>query len=176
MLSRSKDTWSLLESYIFGAAMVARGEVGLVIATILYGSHIIAQSQYVIAVVVIVLTTIATPIMLAAGFARLEAGESEQDYELNIGLFNVIGTAHMFNIIVDCLRDFDKVNYSLDMSEGRTIVSINGTGTGNGNNQQVKIILCPDDGIIFEGSRADVARIVTLVKGAVLAEVERLRA
>lgn len=172
MLSRSKETWSVLESYIFGAAMVARGEVGLVIATILYGSHIIAQSQYVIAVVVIVLTTIATPIMLAAGFSRLEAGESEQNYELNIGLFKVIGTTHMFNIIVDCLRESDHVNYSVDMSEGRTIVSINGTGTGS--SQQVKIILCPDDGIIFEGNRAAVARIIGLVKEAISEELGRL--
>jgi Kef-type K+ transport system membrane component KefB len=68
----SKGQWTLLEGYLFGSAMVARGEVGLVIATILHGSRIIAPDTYVIAVVVIVLTTIATPIMLAWGFSCYE--------------------------------------------------------------------------------------------------------
>jgi len=54
MLSR----WSWLETYLFGSAMVTRGEVGLVIATILYGSQLILPQQYIIAVVVIVLITI----------------------------------------------------------------------------------------------------------------------
>ncbi len=61
--------WTLLETYIFGSSMVARGEVGLVVSTILRGTGLITSPQYTIAVVVIVLTTIATPIMLAIGFS-----------------------------------------------------------------------------------------------------------
>lgn len=74
--SASQNRWTALESYLFGSAMIARGEVGLVIATILHGSHIITADKYVIAIVVILLTTIATPIMLALGFSRLDTVES----------------------------------------------------------------------------------------------------
>ncbi|MCX5925028.1 MAG: cation:proton antiporter [Candidatus Dependentiae bacterium] len=74
----SAERWTLREGYLFGSAMVARGEVGLVIATILHGSRIITADIYVIAVVVIVLTTIATPIMLAAGFSFFEQIEKEE--------------------------------------------------------------------------------------------------
>lgn len=67
------DRWSFLETYLFGSSMVARGEVGLVVSTILFGSSIIAMHQYVVAVVVIVLTTVVTPIMLEIGFQKESA-------------------------------------------------------------------------------------------------------
>jgi Kef-type K+ transport system membrane component KefB len=74
MLSSSKmGKWTALETYLFSSSMVARGEVGLVISTILYGLHIIEPNQYGIVIVVIVLTTVITPIMLAAGFAHEDA-------------------------------------------------------------------------------------------------------
>ena len=63
-----KEKWSMFESYIFGSSMVARGEVGLVAATLLRSIDIINYPIYIISVVVIILTTIATPIMLAIGF------------------------------------------------------------------------------------------------------------
>lgn len=69
--SATQDRWSLQEAYLFGASMVARGEVGLVIATILLGEHLFTAQQYVICVVVIVLTTVATPLLLAPVLRRM---------------------------------------------------------------------------------------------------------
>jgi Kef-type K+ transport system membrane component KefB len=71
LLGFSRARWSWLEGYLFGSSMVARGEVGLVVATILRGTQVIAPEQYIMAVMVIILTTIATPVMLALGFAWL---------------------------------------------------------------------------------------------------------
>jgi Kef-type K+ transport system membrane component KefB len=64
---KSDERWTMREGYIFGASMVARGEVGLVVATILRGAGIIAAQGYGICVVAIVLTTIATPVLLSLG-------------------------------------------------------------------------------------------------------------
>ncbi len=99
---RDTHKWSLLEGYIFGSSMVARGEVGLVVATILQGAHVISLHQYVMTVVVIILTTIATPIMLALGFHWLDIspGKKRDEFTLNIGRFKVVGTKQMFNIIM----------------------------------------------------------------------------
>jgi Na+:H+ antiporter len=72
IISSSEQRWTLLESYLFGSSMVARGEVGLVVATLLRSMHVIAQDLYVMSVVVIILTTIATPIMLSIGFSYSE--------------------------------------------------------------------------------------------------------
>lgn len=69
--SKKQDYWSLQEAYLFGASMVARGEVGLVIATILLGEHLFTAQQYVLCVVIIVLTTVATPLLLAPVLRRM---------------------------------------------------------------------------------------------------------
>jgi Kef-type K+ transport system membrane component KefB len=66
--AQNKDYWSETEIYLFGAAMVARGEVGLVVATTLYNTGFLLGNQYSMSVVAIVLTTIAAAIMLAVGF------------------------------------------------------------------------------------------------------------
>jgi len=66
--------WTGLESYLFGASMVARGEVGLVVATLVYTARIIPDSWYAIAIVAIVITTVLTPLFLSIGFDR-QAGE-----------------------------------------------------------------------------------------------------
>ncbi len=160
--------WSTLESYLFGSSMVARGEVGLVIATILYGSGLMVPHQYVIAIVVIVLTTVAAPIMLALGFARLDVRPIEGDkiFALNIGLFPIIGTTQMFNIIVGRVEESGLYSTSVQMSENRKVVNIEG--------QHVKIILCPEVGILFKGDRQKIDEILSLVKRLVIQDVERL--
>lgn len=160
--------WRAIDSYLFGSSMVARGEVGLVIATVLFGSRVLLPQQYVIAVVVIVLTTIAAPIMLAFGFHKLEVmplGE-EQLFALNIGLFPVIGTRQMFNVIIGRIASVGLYKTSVRMSEGRKIVNIEG--------QNVKIILCPEEGILFRGDSAKIDEILSMVKRAVVDDVERL--
>ena len=58
--------------------MVKIGEVGLVIETILNSTNLSTQKKYVICVAVIVLTTIASPIMLALGFSKLKQKEKEK--------------------------------------------------------------------------------------------------
>lgn len=163
--------WTVLEGFIFGSSMVARGEVGLVIATILHGSWVLAHDVYIMAVVVIVLTTIASPIMLSIGFfmldLRLIARKKPGEYILNIGLFHAIGSTQMFNIImgrIEALPAFKST--SIQFSEGRKIVNIEG--------HDVKVILCPDEGILFEGNKKKIEQILRAVKSSVTNELERL--
>ncbi len=164
---RTTDRWSLLETYLFGSSMVARGEVGLVISTILRGSQIITADQYVIAVVVIILTTIAAPLMLAVGFHRLELVPlDKKDYALNIGLFKVMGTAQMFNIILGRIDATGTYKTSVNISEGRKIVSLEG--------QHVKIIFNPEEGIVFRGNRQKIEEILGVVKRSILEELDHL--
>ncbi len=166
IFAQDKSKWTMLESYLFGSSMVARGEVGLVIATILYASRIVTSDQYVIAVVVILLTTIASPIMLAIGFAQLKMLAVKEDHKLNIGLFKVIGTRRMFNIIMGSIEASGQLKTSIQMSEGRRIINIEG--------KRVKIILCPDEGIIFEGNRENVQEILRIVHESIADDVGRL--
>lgn len=168
---RGKNRWSLLEGFLFGSSMVARGEVGLVIATILHGSWVLSHEVYIMAVVVIVLTTIASPIMLSIGFsvfdARLQEGTKPGEYILNIGLFKVIGSTQMFNIIVGRIEAFPEFkNTTIRFSEGCKIVNIEG--------HDVKIILSPNKGIMFEGNRRKIEKILRLVKNSVEAELESI--
>ncbi len=167
---KGAQRWSLLESYLFGSSMIARGEVGLVIATILYGSKVILPTQYVIAVIVIVLTTIVAPIMLAVGFAYLSVAPrrkgADHEFRLNIGKFQVVGTAQLFNIIIDRLGATGLLKTAVQFSEGRKIVNLE--------DQHVKIILCPDEGILFEGNRGNIEEILRIVKRSMTQEVQRI--
>ena len=168
---KEQNKWSILEGFLFGSSMVARGEVGLVIATILHGAHILPKNIYVMAVVVIVLSTVASPIMLGIGFAAFDATLKESDksgeYSLNIGLFKVIGSNQMFNIIVRRIESFPAFkSTNIVISEGRKIVNIEG--------QNVKIILSPGKGIFFEGNKRKINQILKAVKQSVQSESERL--
>ena len=169
-ISRRKGAyrWSSLETYLFGSSMIARGEVGLIIAIILYESRLILPQQYAIAVVVIVLTTIAAPIMLAFGFERLRLRPIKEDqvFALNIGLFPIIGTTQMFNIIVGRLEASGQYRTSVRMSENRKVVNIEGL--------HVEIILCPEEGILFKGDIAQINEMLALIKRLVVQDVERL--
>lgn len=69
-----EERFNALDTYLFGAGMVARGEVGFVMANILRGCNIMSNEQHGIVVMVLVLTTIAAPILLQVGFA-MEKGE-----------------------------------------------------------------------------------------------------
>ncbi len=163
----TKNGWSLLEAYIFGSSMVARGEVGLVVSTVLNAAHIITPEQYVIAVIVIVLTTIASPIMLSIGFSYQESHSVAEfaPISLNLGLFDVIGTKHLFNIILGRIESLMGLKATVHLSEGRRIVTIR--------DYDVKIILCPDVGILFEGNKDNVNTIMSMVRDAVQKELDR---
>ena len=98
---------------------------------------------------------------------RLKDGVKPGEYTLNIGLFKVIGSTQMFNIIVGIIEDLPAFkNTNIQMSEGRKIVNIEG--------QNVKIIFSPNEGIIFEGNKKKIERILTEVKKAVNSELEMI--
>jgi len=169
---KSKSTWKNVDSYLFGSSMVARGEVGLVIATIISGAGVISQQQYVISVVVIILTTIASPIMLSVGFYWLEKIEKKQrikykDVILKLGRFDVMGTFQMFNIIlgrIDASEAFTKS--TLIFSEGRRIANLE--------KHNVKIIYSPEEGIMFEGNEKEIKKILKLVKKSIMIDLEQV--
>lgn len=167
---RDAHKWTMLESYLFGASMVARGEVGLVVSTILRGSGVISAEQYAVAIVVIVLTTISTPILLAIGFSLLEATPGKSTVGagkvVNIGMFDHIDTAQMFNIMVRYIENSDAYRTVVQIAEGKRILNIEC--------RKVKIILCPDEGIIIEGDRTQATQIIDQVRQAILADTQRL--
>lgn len=156
---RKTHQWSLLETYLFGSSMVARGEVGLVISTILRSSQVITAEQYVVAVVVIVLTTIVAPLMLNIGFAYLDSHpsiEQDADYELHVGHFQTIGTEQFFNSIIQMLESIGTYKTTITFSDGRKIAHIEC--------QKVKIIMGPEEGIICKGNKHNIMEMLRLVK------------
>ena len=169
MFCKKAERWSWIESYLFGSSMVARGEVGLVIATILHGSGIINSDQYVIAVVVIILTTIVAPIMLAIGFSwqdRMKSLQGNVPLMMNIGFFKHVGSAQMFNIIVGEIEKKYNCKISVQFSEGRRIVSLDG--------EDVKVVFSPQRGIFFEGNKEKITTIIAMVKRAISQDLEKL--
>jgi len=164
-----QQRWNSLESFIFGSSMVARGEVGLVVATILNSAHIITPEQYVIAVVVIVLTTVATPIMLSVGFSYQDEKKSTKHslVSLNLGIFDKIGTERLFNIIENCLDVSHTYQSTVQISEGRKILTVK--------DYDVKVILVPGEGIILEGNKKHIDAILTIVHEDILKELERCK-
>jgi Kef-type K+ transport system membrane component KefB len=164
----STNRWSTLESYLFGASMVARGEVGLVVTTILYGTHIFSAQQYAIAIVVIILTTIASPIMLAIGFRYFKEEEAKKIGRLVLSraLFPTLGLARLFHIIVDSIAFTGKFNTVTHIDEGREVVTIEG--------ESLEIILCPEEGVVFEGNHEKIKEIVAVVKKVIADELENI--
>lgn len=168
-VKEKSEQWSILEMYLFGSSMVARGEVGLVVATILRGSQIITAESYVLCVVVIILTTVAAPIMLSIGFSRMEMlleKEGDRLYKLKLGKFRLVGTQQMFNIISGYLEAHKKANTRARFSEGRKIIDVEG--------HDIQVIFSPNEGIIFEGEREKIVQLVSEVKQEVIHELEEM--
>lgn len=166
---RSKFKWSLLDGYIFSSAMVARGEVGLVIATLLKGVGILEMSDYVVSVVVIILTTVISPVMLTLGFKWLEVhpdSNAEDDCVVNIGRFESIGTMQMFNVVVGIIEAEKGVNTTIQLSEGRKIVNLEEFG--------VQIVYAPKKGIVFEGRRSKIDELLGLIRQKMTDEMEHV--
>jgi hypothetical protein len=153
--------------------MVARGEVGLVVATILYGSGTLSQYQYVLAVVVIVLTTISSAVMLSIGFNILDGREKNKDslmrgVEVVIGPFKAIGTMQMFNIIIGQLKLLGIDRTSIHISEGRKVINLQ--------DRQVRIMMKPGKAIVFKGDYNQVNLIILQVKKSILGDLEHFNA
>ncbi len=64
-------TW--LESLQLGAGMTSRGEVGLIVATVGISEGLIGEDVFAVVVGVVIVTTLVTPAMLRALFARKSA-------------------------------------------------------------------------------------------------------
>lgn len=64
------------ESFQIGVGMISRGEVGLIIASIGITMGIIKQDIFVTTVAVVLITTLATPILLAVVFKRKPSSQS----------------------------------------------------------------------------------------------------
>lgn len=162
--------WSLLESYIFGSSMVARGEVGLVVAMVLKSASLLSQDQYVLAVVVIVLTTIISPIMLSIGFSYQD-GVSKTPHKgvpfsLSVGTVKHMGTATMFAIIVHCLEEELPVSAVVHMSEGKRIATFADMG--------IKVIFSHQNGITVEGDREQIEPLFALVMQKLQEDVHQI--
>lgn len=165
----SASRWTMLDGFLFGSSMIARGEVGLVVSTILYGSGLLNQDHYIIAIVVIVLTTIAAPIFLAFGLSALKKralDEQMHEFSITIGPFKHIGTTAMFDIIVAHIHD-NQTHMTVSFSQERKIVSLEG--------EKVKIILRPQEGIVFEGDRGMIRDVLQGVHQDLVGESGRLQ-
>ena len=92
--------------------------------------------------------------------------EDEDDYELNIGFFEVIGTTQLFNTILGMIEASGVYKTTFRFSEGRKVINIEG--------QNVKIIMSPEEGIIFKGNRQKINDILKLVKKSVAAEIDHI--
>ncbi|MFH1643793.1 MAG: cation:proton antiporter [bacterium] len=157
-LFQKKNKWSNLESYLFGSSMVARGEVGLVLATILKGTQLINLEQYVICVTVIVLTTIVTPIMLSIGFVWLdkkaEEKETKQIRKIKIGPFNYLSSRQIFNIIttIDLPSPIKSV---VQLAEAKKVLTLS---------NNLKVVLRPEEGIYIEGNEKQINDLLSALK------------
>ncbi|MBD3273557.1 hypothetical protein GF385_04390 [Candidatus Dependentiae bacterium] len=157
--------WSFWESHLFGSAMVARGEVGLVIATILNSTHLMSTKQYVICVAVIILTSITSPIMLLIGFKKLEKGGDESEFALTIGPFKNISTRHLFDVISTYVEKYEKAKPIIALSEGKKVLTLS---------KNTKIILKPERGIILKGSETKIKRILSNIKSSLSHDIEKI--
>ena len=168
-----KGRWTVLEGYLFGSAMIARGEVGLVIATLLKSANILGPQLYVVSVVVIVITTIVSPVLLALGFAwqvkssQLKKGKIKGDYIVSLGSFPVVGTKQIFSIIIGVIESHGQFNTSISLSEGRKVVNLEGIN--------VKMIYCPRQGVTFEGDRTKIREILKIVEKEIFSDVKTLQ-
>jgi len=170
--SGSGQRWTWLETYIFGASMVARGEVGLVVATILNGTGILTPEQYIMSIVVIILTTITTPIMLAYGFSLADTqktkviNQSDEQFELifTTSQFKIFDAGQLFEMITGKLEAEHLLKASADMSTGGQFIDVR--------TYDVRILLFPDRGIVLRGRQESVQELVNVIRESIIADAE----
>lgn len=164
-IADKKKKWSFWETYLFGSSMVARGEVGLVIATILNGTNLISPKQYVICVAAIILTSIASPIMLLIGFKKLEETEKYGAFAISIGPFKNLSTRHLFDVITSYVEKTEQARPIIALAEGRKIITLS---------KNTKIILKPEKGIIFRGNEEKINNILKHTKMILHQDIENI--
>lgn len=157
LIYEKSNKWSFWETFLFGSAMVARGEVGLVISTLLKSTGIIDQSSYVICVVVIVLTTLATPLLLSIGFNFLseKVSDTNEFVKIELGRFKVVGTKHIFDLILQVLEEKKMKGSEILLSEGKILINLEGF--------EVEVLYDPATGIVIQGNKETVKKLIQLV-------------
>ncbi len=107
--------------------------------------------------------------MLNIGFTYLDSlkNSQEHDYELNVGVFSAIGTIQLFNIIIGIVESAGLYKTAFVFSEGRKIVNLEG--------ENIKIVLCPQVGILFEGDKEKISNILKMVKSSIVLEASKLQ-
>lgn len=166
----AQESWQFVDIYLFGASMVARGEVGLVVATIVRKAELISSDMYIISVVAIVLTTIATPLLVSLGFSWLQENvQQDKVYTLTIGPFAVLGTTQLFNAIVGYLERHHERVFEVQLSEGRKMIDLE-------EEYDVKIMLTPSNNIVFEGNELHIKQLIQSLKELLLRELESIKA
>ncbi|OGT35246.1 MAG: hypothetical protein A3F11_11140 [Gammaproteobacteria bacterium RIFCSPHIGHO2_12_FULL_37_14] len=145
--------WTCLESYIFGSSMVARGEVGLVIATLLKNMQVINLSLYTISVVVIILTTILTPILLSFGFRLSKKTETTEIKTLKLTGFDIVTSKFMFAMLMNLLEKTKHSCSYIKLSESHIVADFQ--------KDKVDIIYSPE-GITLRGKYESVDQFMGL--------------
>jgi len=161
--------WSLVESYLFGASMVARGEVGIILATILRSLKIIDANQYIVSITAIVLTTIVTPILLSAGMKKFDAMLDMQMFKkiftVKIGPFEHVAARQMFSIISTSIRLPASIKSIIQLPEGRKVLTLK---------NKLKVILGKNDEIIMHGNKKQIEELLLSVKRALSSDLDRI--
>ncbi len=165
-----KKHWTNLESYLFGSSMVARGEVGLVLATILKGTQLINSQQYVICVTVIVLTTIVTPIMLSFGFHHLDKvlkmKAAKELRAIKIGPFKYLSPRQVFAMMTT-IHLPSPIKSVVQLSEAKKVLTLS---------NNLKAILKPEEGIFIEGNEKQINDLLSALKIALDQDVNLIPA
>lgn len=166
---QAKNKWTFFESYLFGASMVARGEVGLVIVTLLRNVGIINENIYVISIVVITLTTLIAPILLSVGFAyesKIKKILPEKPSKLKLGHFDALDTHTVFDAILQILEHHNLFGTVVMLQEGRYVVNLE--------EKKLEIIYSPKEGIILIGPKDALRSLLQLVKKEFQKDVSKL--
>lgn len=164
-----RKKWTNFETYLFGASMVARGEMGLVISTLLRNFGLISDHLYVIAIVVITLTTLIAPILLAIGFsydAKHQRGRPAIYKEIHLGHFDSVGTQNVFDSILKILEEHHMFGTIVMLSEGRYAV--------NFDSSKIEVIYSPETGISLIGQEGALRKLIQVVKSDISKDLLRL--
>ncbi|MBU4269724.1 cation:proton antiporter [Candidatus Dependentiae bacterium] len=157
--------WSFWESYLFGSSMVARGEVGLVIATILNSTNLMSANQYVVCVTVIILTSIISPIMLLFGFKQLETKPSDKEFSTIIGPFENLSTRYLFDTLYAYVEKTENMMPIIELSEGEKILTLS---------ENTRIILNSNNAIEFKGNETKIKNILKNIKTQITHDLDKI--
>lgn len=164
-----ENRWSWLEGYLFGSSMVARGEVGLVIATILYGAHIVSVEYFTIILVVIVLTTIVSPIMLGIGFAYEHKSDRtylNKEYKKTIHMRHVLNAEHLLDVMKKIINHKELGTVMLESGDKGATMTLVG--------QEITIQTDQNQGVVVQGNKEQVMQLLTVIQEALHNEVDRI--